>query len=62
MGDGTRRDADIEQHKKIAQPDSLAYGSRVLDGLAERVEVMRLFGEFFGSASRWNACCSNPTW
>jgi hypothetical protein len=47
MRDGARRDGDIEQDKEIAQPKSRADGGRVLDGFAERVEVMRLFGELF---------------
>ena len=47
MGDGARRDADIKQHNKIAQPKSRADSSRVFDTFAHRVEFMRLIGEFF---------------
>jgi hypothetical protein len=47
MCNGARRDAYIEQDKEITQPKSRADGGRVLDGFSERIEVMRLFGDFF---------------
>jgi hypothetical protein len=48
MRNRARRDADIEQDKEITQPKSRADSGRILDAFADRVEVMRLLGEFFG--------------
>ena len=48
MCNGARRDADIQQDKQITQPNSRADSGRVLDTLADRVEVTRLLGEFSG--------------
>ena len=47
MCHGASRDADVNQYEEIAQPQTCADRGRVLDGFSERVEVMRLFGEFF---------------
>jgi hypothetical protein len=48
MRNGARRYADIEKSKKITEPNSRADSGRVLNTLADRVEVTRLLGEFFG--------------
>ena len=47
MRNGARRYADIEKSKKITEPNSRADSGRVLDALADCVEIMRLRGEFF---------------
>jgi hypothetical protein len=52
MCNGASRDGDVEQDKKIAQPKSGADGGRVFDAFSERVEVMRLLGEFLDWISR----------
>jgi hypothetical protein len=52
MGDGARRDADIQQHKKITQPKPSADGGCVLDTFADRGEIMRVLGKFFDGVRR----------
>ena len=45
MGDGARRDRDVEENEEIGEPEPAADGGGVLDRFFDLLEIVGLFGD-----------------